>query len=165
MLKPLDLVVLAGLIVVPKPTTQAQLASRLGISQASVHRAFKQLRRSGLLHIERPDGSAMRRLLQYAIRNVYPPALGPMTRGVSTAYVRRTPWEQAPDRRGWVWPDEDGDAYGPSVAPLHPCVPRAARAWPEFHDLMALIDTLRVGRARERKQALDLVDEILEAAQ
>jgi len=30
---------------------------------------------------------------------------------------------------------------------------------------MALIDTLRVGRARERKQALDLVDEILEAAQ
>lgn len=37
--------------------------------------------------------------------------------------------------------------------PLHPTVPRVALLDESFHELMALIDVFRVGRARERQLA------------
>ena len=53
----------------------------------------------------------------------------------------------------YVWPDDSGDTTGTSLEPLHPSAPRAARSSPELHELLALVDALRVGRARERALA------------
>lgn len=52
-----------------------------------------------------------------------------------------------------VWSDPEGNVRGTAVEPLHPAVPAAARADAVLYELLALVDTLRVGRARERKLA------------
>lgn len=52
-----------------------------------------------------------------------------------------------------VWPDMDGKVKGRAIEPLHSGVPKATQADPQLYALLALVDVLRVGRAREREFA------------
>lgn len=52
-----------------------------------------------------------------------------------------------------VWPDPAGTVRGESFEPLHRAAPEAARRDPGLYELLALLDALRGGRARERKLA------------
>jgi hypothetical protein len=52
-----------------------------------------------------------------------------------------------------VWPDPDCQVKGESVQPLYTSVPGAARRDPALYALLALVDALRIGRARERSLA------------
>ena len=52
-----------------------------------------------------------------------------------------------------VWPDPEGKVQGAAVEPLYSSVPGAARSHPALYDLLALVDALRIGRARERSIA------------
>jgi hypothetical protein len=47
------------------------------------------------------------------------------------------------------------------VPPLHPFAPKAAFLDPKLHALLALIDTFRVGRARDRQVAAAQLRELL----
>ena len=47
----------------------------------------------------------------------------------------------------------DGQVQGAAVQPLYSSVPGAARRDPALYDLLALVDALRIGRARERSLA------------
>ncbi len=60
-----------------------------------------------------------------------------------------SPSEQIPP----VWPDPQGTVQGAAVEPLYRSVPGAARRDPGLYDLLALVDALRIGRARERNLA------------
>jgi hypothetical protein len=48
-----------------------------------------------------------------------------------------------------VWPSADGAVRGLTLEPLHKAAPKAARQDPVLYELLALIDALRDGRARE----------------
>ena len=52
-----------------------------------------------------------------------------------------------------VWPDPVGEVRGLSLQPLHASASQAARRDPAFYELLALVDALRVGGARERSLA------------
>ena len=52
-----------------------------------------------------------------------------------------------------MWQDPEGEVRGQAVKPLYPSVVQAAKLDPMLHDLLALVDALRLGRARERKIA------------
>jgi hypothetical protein len=52
-----------------------------------------------------------------------------------------------------VWPDPEGSTRGVAFEPLYPTVPQAARRDPALYELLALVDAVRDGRARERKIA------------
>ena len=52
-----------------------------------------------------------------------------------------------------VWRDPDGPVQGAAVKPLYGSVPGAAQRDPELYHLLALVDALRIGRARERALA------------
>jgi len=163
MLKPIDLTVLAYLRSVHRefPWTQAQIAGGLGVSQSSVHRALHQLEASALLG---RDDRPFRDLVVYAVRHVYPVAVGASARGVATGWAHPSIAAHIHVAEALVWPSDAGDAHGPSVEPLHPCVPAAARRSVRFYEVMALIDVFRLGRARERALATRRLDEILEIA-
>ena len=168
MLKPLDVVVLCALIArhEARILSQAELARRLNISQASVHRALKQLEASRLW---RPADRAVnllaaRELLLYAVRHVYPPELGAPVRGVPSVVVGQLESVLELSVVPFVWAYEAGLAFGPSLAPLHACVPAAAVKDRSLHELLALVDALRVGRVRERTAATAALHAILERA-
>jgi hypothetical protein len=54
-----------------------------------------------------------------------------------------------------VWPDPEGKIRGYSLEPLFRSVPYAARRDPQLYELLALVDALREGRARERNFAAE----------
>ena len=53
-----------------------------------------------------------------------------------------------------VWFDAEGDIQGYEVSPLYKFVPPAVKLDKGFYELLALIDAIRIGRAREKQLAI-----------
>ena len=60
-----------------------------------------------------------------------------------------------------VWPHPEGEVRGESLEPLYPSAVEAARRDRALYESLALVDALRVGRARERTLAIRLLRERL----
>jgi hypothetical protein len=52
-----------------------------------------------------------------------------------------------------VWPDPEGSMRGYEFSPLYKSVPKAAAKDSALYELLALLDAVRDGRARERALA------------
>jgi hypothetical protein len=55
----------------------------------------------------------------------------------------------------YVWPYPEGKSRGQSIRPLYPTVPKAVGSDPKLHELLALVDAIRIGKARERNIAAE----------
>jgi hypothetical protein len=135
----------------------AQLAGDLSLSPSQVHLAIKRLERSRLIDAQsgRPILKAVEEFLIHGVKYVFPARRGEATRGIPTAYAAPPLTGQiveSGDLRP-VWPDPEGDVRGVGFEPLCKAVPKAARRDPVLYQLLALIDALRDGRARERQIA------------
>jgi hypothetical protein len=156
-LKPQDIVVLLKLSVGPRDWSYAALAGALGMSSSEVHAAIRRAAESGLFNpvTRAPIRSALLELLLHGLRYVFPPVRGAITRGIPTAYAA-PPLSNLMVADGDpppVWPDPEGDVRGEELRPLYPSVPAAARRDERLYHLLALVDAVRAGRARERALA------------
>lgn len=52
-----------------------------------------------------------------------------------------------------MWPDPEGQVQGLAVKPLYSSAPHAAKMNEKLYALLAPVDALRIGRARERAAA------------
>jgi hypothetical protein len=94
--------------------------------------------------------------LVHGVKYAYPPERGPLTRGIPTGYAA-APLKSLitqPDEPPPVWPDPEGQVRGYALAPLYRSVPKAVGRDPRLHELLALVDAVRDGRAREREMAV-----------
>lgn len=156
-LKPQDIVVAFKLVLNGRDVAYAQLGSELGMSASEVHGAVRRLAEGGLLITGKRQVlcKPFYDLLIYAVSHVFPAREGEITRGMPTAWAApvlssrfQSDMEGKP-----VWPDPEGTIRGNSVVPLYPSVPKAAKTDPHLYEMLALVDALRIGRARERKIA------------
>ena len=53
----------------------------------------------------------------------------------------------------YVWPHLKGTVKGESIEPLYEKAPDAALVDPKLYEMLALIDSLRVGKVREQEIA------------
>ena len=145
----------------------AQIAHDLSISSSEVHAALKRLVNSRLVASDaegnRPLIPAVGEFLLHGLKYAFPARRGELTRGMPTSYA--APPLSRHIARGSdpppVWPDPEGEERGITLQPLYSAVPKAARRDPFLYELMALIDALRDGRARERQLAeKELVDRL-----
>jgi hypothetical protein len=60
-----------------------------------------------------------------------------------------------------VWPDARAQGRGLALRPLHEAVPEAARRDQQLGERLALVDALRIGDARTRGVAADLLSKQL----
>lgn len=156
MLQPIDLFVLLKIAVSAEDATYADLADEMGLSSSQVFRAVKSCQKSDLLREEksRVNTEALLELLTHGVRYVYPPEIGPATRGWPTAHSAEPLKSELTDvSHQYVWPDSSGNTRGESVEPLHKKAAFAARQDASFYAVLAAVDALRVGRARERELA------------
>lgn len=137
----------------------SHLALELVMSPSEVHASVKRARASGLLHgpglENRPNIQALEEFLTRGLKYVFPAERGELTRGVATSYGA-APLRAliAPtDDPIPVWPYEDGNQRGVSLAPLYKTAAIAALSDEPFYELLVLADALREGRVRERKVA------------
>ena len=105
-------------------------------------------------------------LLEFAVHGVryaFPAKPGAIRRGVPTSFGVPPLAAQISATSGGapVWPHAEGQVRGPSLNPLHRHVPEAALADRALYELLALLDTLRAGRSRERTLAQKLLSERL----
>ena len=166
-LKPLDLLVVLKLWVGRgKAWTYQPLADELGLSLATLHASVKRARMAGLLvgpGLPVPPAPPLREFLVHGARYAFPVQMGQPSRGIPTAHAARPlqehmlPSDEAPP----VWAHPKGKMRGISVEPLHPAAPGAALKDPGLYELLALLDAIRIGRARERQLAAKLIEEIV----
>ena len=144
--------------------TIAQLAADLCISSSSqVHASIRRSRAAGLLD---KDALAARpgpvyEFTVHGVKYAFPAVLGPVARGVPTAHSGPGFREEFGRSDPLVWPHPDGKKRGVSVSPLHGSVPDAALTDPALHKAQAAVDCFRVGMARERKFAAQVLEELL----
>lgn len=179
MLRPQDVVVLLQLrtyaLQQPSPVwTYAGLAGHTGLSASQGHASVDRLRSAGLVHSAAGEplwvpAKALGELLLHAVpRWLYAesgPGPGPH-RGVPTAWSTSPLREVLQSEVTMVWPHPSGEQLGAALAPLHPCVLRKGSCVPgdpryngRLHELLALVDTLRIGRARDKREAMSILRE------
>lgn len=136
--------------------TLAQLASDLGLSASQVHASVQRAAKSGLLEkrSRQVRCAPLREFLLHGLPYVFPAERGSVTRGVPTS-VAAPPLAShfVQDGLPPVWPHPDGSVRGEALKPLFRSVPDAALRDASLYELLALVDALRAGRAREKKLA------------
>jgi hypothetical protein len=95
--------------------------------------------------------------LRHGLPYVFPAHPGFQARGVLTGPSASFLQPQFGEGIAYVWPTADGEAWGAAVTPLYPGAPAAARQDPTLYELLALVDTIRLGRPREVKLAGELL--------
>ena len=156
-MSPHDLVILLKIISYGNESwLQQPLAESLGISQSEVSKSLQRSRYAGLLD---PRGKvvmkmALMEFLQYGLRYVFPQKPGPVVRGVPTSHSASPLNAEIQASEAYVWPFAKGTIRGHSIIPLYPSVPAAALKDTYLHELLALTDALRVGKAREKEIAI-----------
>lgn len=169
MLRPLDIVVLLKLSLESGRPPYLQLANDLHLYPSEVYTSIKRCRASHFVQgpelKDRLNRSVLLEFLLHGIRYAFPAAKGALTRGVPTGYAA-PPLNQVIAGGGDpppVWPFQDGAVRGYSFEPLHKNVPRAAQQDSRLYELLALVDAVRDGRAREREIASRELKKRLEA--
>ena len=141
-----------------QPTMRA-LAQRLDMHHGDISRSIQRLSFAGLYNVpmHRVLRENLLEFLLHGVRYAFPAVVDRASRpvrGVSTVFsaeALRSVVVGVEDLL--VWPDPDGSAMGRAVQPLWKSVPFVASQDPAFHECMALLDGLRVGRVRERQLA------------
>ena len=156
-LKPQDIVVALKLCTYPNERPPfSVLANELSLSPSEVHAAFGRLRASRLLHgpglKDQLNISALEEFLIHGLKYVFPAEHGDVTRGIPTSYAAEPLKSEIAMSNDFppVWPWPEGDTRGIGLEPLYRKVPRAALRDPGLYQLLALVDAIREGRARER---------------
>jgi hypothetical protein len=137
----------------------AQVGVDLALSSSEVHAALKRLVASRLISSDldqsRPLLAAVEEFLVHGLKYAFPAKRGEVTRGMLTAYAAPSMNEEiaAGSDLPPVWPSPEGEHRGVSFEPLYKTVPIAARKDARLYEILALLDALRGGRAREKRIA------------
>jgi hypothetical protein len=159
--QPLDLLVLLKLVSSGEPAAPVrEIASSIGaVSKSAVDVSIQRLKAHALLR-EGASGRqinrlAARDLLENAIQWIAPAVVGPYELGLATAHAAPPLADKLrSDEDPVVMPVAEGPIRGRSVTPLHPAAPAAARRDQKLHELLSIVDALRIGGARDREVAI-----------
>ena len=155
--KPQDIVVALKLALEDSFSSYAELGQALGLSASEVHAAVRRLADARLVDpdTKQVKREALRNFLVHGVPYAFPATPKEITRGMPTAWAAPAMAEKisSSDQIPPVWPDPQGQVQGAAVQPLYASVPGAARRDPELYRILALVDALRIGRARERARA------------
>ncbi len=157
-MRPQDIVILLKIAAKEKqPWLMRDLSFELGISASEVSESIHRSVFAGLMA---PDKKRLMKMaltdfLIYGLPYVYPQHPGPLVQGIPTAHAVSPLKELIVSNEPFVWPFSGGTVRGQAVEPLHPKLPEASLKDTVFYELMALCDTLRVGKVREKKIAVE----------
>jgi hypothetical protein len=175
-LHPQDVIVVLKLVAnrdASRRWTYADLGKDLFMSASQVFRSVNRAEAARLLNpptVAPPPGSGgegprvgmwannknLKEFLIHGVKYAFPVERAGSTRGVPTA-------EAAPPLKRHfpqdfplppVWPYAGGSVRGIEFSPLYKNAPQASLRDPKLYELLALVDAIREGRAREREIAI-----------
>lgn len=152
-MRPQDIVILLKKITDQgRKLLNVQLAKELGISASEVSEALERSRLARLVDNakRRVNVLALEEFLIHGLKYVFPVQPQSIVRGIATA-VSASPMKEKiiTGREQYVWPYAKGNIRGAAITPLYKTVPAAVESDEMLYHLLTLVDTLRIGRARE----------------
>lgn len=153
-----------------KNWTYSELSEELSMSASQVFRSVARAETARLLSVPsppigrvegislfaRPNLGNLTEFLVHGVKYAFAVERGGPTRGVPTAEAASPLKEHFPQEFPLppVWPHAEGPVRGIAFSPLYKNVPQAALRDPKLYELLALVDAIREGRAREREIAI-----------
>lgn len=139
------------------------ICNNLMISQSEVS---ESLNRSKIARLIGSDKFVYRKsffeFLIYGLRVVFPVIPGAIARGVPTSHsAPPLSAEIVAGNENYVWQHAKGEIRGMIIEPLYKTVPNVCLKFPELHELLSLLDALRIGRIREINIAKNILKERL----
>jgi len=134
------------------------LAANLKISQSEIS---ESMNRSKIAKLLSPDKKEVLRIsflefLVYGLRYVFPAFPGKISRGIATAHSAKPISELIiPSDDVYVWACDDGNIKGQEIEPLYQNAIYASRNDEKLYELLALVDVIRTGKAREFNLAVN----------
>lgn len=159
-MKPQDIVLLLKIMATDNENWQQKpIAQALGMSQSEVSESVARSKYSGLLN---PKGKKVMKLalmefLEHGVKYVFPQKPGAVVRGIPTAHSAEPLVHEISSDEAYVWPSAFGKIRGHSIMPLYPSVIKAVENDSKLYQLLALVDAIRVGRAREYNLAIEML--------
>ena len=141
-----------------------EMAKQMYLSQFETHAAMQRLVACRLARTDedgsvRPIMQVLHPFVFYGAAYVYPAVRTEITIGFATAYGAAPMKEHVlyADEFPPVWPHAEGTVRGLGLLPLYANAPLAAREDSTLAQMMTLFDALRIGQAREREKAGELL--------
>lgn len=154
---------------VDSPYEIEALCQSLCLARLDIVASIEKLKHAGLLMAGRSyplqaNSYALMGLAKFAYRYLFPVKPGESKLGMATAHGAHPMNKRlfSAGNRIPVWPTPSGIVEGYSIDPIHPMVPRAVTHDHVLYELFVLLDSLRLGGARERGVASDLLAEMLQ---
>lgn len=139
------------------------LSHELRISSGECSHSLVRSSQAGLLMEDKRTvvKQALLEFLIHGLKYVYPAQLGPNVRGLRTGAEGAGLSGKLIKGAAYVWPWSEGDTRGIGVIPLFSSVPEACSIDPRLHQLLSLVDVIRIGRAREVRLAITKLTKLL----
>jgi hypothetical protein len=163
-MRPQDIVVLLKIAVYGKRKwTGKDLAYSLNISASEVSESLNRSAIAGLLDKSKVKlmKQSLLEFLEFGLKFVFPAVPGRLARGIPTAHSAPPLNKGIQSGEMYVWPNPEGKVRGQSIAPLYPSSVQPIFRDSALYELMALVDAIRVGNARERNAAVKILRERL----
>jgi hypothetical protein len=158
-MRPHDVVVLLKIISLEDNWMNKDLSASLYISASEIS---ESLNRSMIARLISPDKkkvfkNALLKFIENGLGFVFPATPGAIVRGTPTAQSAAILKNYILSNEIYVWPNPYGDAKGQAIAPLYPNQVQAVLQDEKLYDMLALVDSIRIGRVREVEKALELL--------
>ena len=159
-MRPQDVVILLKLSTIKSDKWRMQdIASSLKISASEVTESLQRSNQARLVSDNKRTiyVASLLEFLVYGLKYVFPAIPGSVVRGIPTAHsappLNHTIVASTTDN--YVWADSKGTMRGQAIVPLYKTVPKIAMEDHALYELLALVDAIMVGKAREVKIAIE----------
>ena len=157
-MRPQDIVVLLKIVTLKhKNWKNIDLANSLKISASEISEVLNRCRISGLIDKKKRkvNINSFKEFLIYGLKYVFPVELGAIVRGVPTAHSAYPINKHIVQNKDvYVWNYAKGNVRGQSIEPLYITLPSIVNSDNLLYELLVIIDTIRIGKAREIKIAI-----------
>ncbi|WP_430812486.1 MULTISPECIES: hypothetical protein [unclassified Carboxylicivirga] len=152
-MRPQDIVVLLKISTIGNDEwLNKDLAYSLNISASEISEALNRCKVARLIDSKKRKvhKKSFLEFLIYGLKYVFPTEPGAIVRGIPTAHSA-SPIKEHINAGGddYVWPYANGKLRGQEIEPLYKHLPDVVKCDQQLYELLVIIDTIRVGRARE----------------
>jgi len=167
-MRPQDIVVLLKIITIRSEDWYIKdIAYSLKMSQSEVSEALNRCKIAGLIDSKKRKVhlNSFKEFLIYGLKYVFPAEPGNLVRGIPTAHSAPPINEYISEGKDvYVWPYAKGMKRGQAIRPLYRTLSEVVLEDQHLYELLSIVDTIRIGRAREIKIAIDELNKRLKHA-
>lgn len=156
-MRPQDIVILLKIITIKDNYWQYRdLAASLHLSISEISESLHRSHIAGLIDESKRKvfRISLMEFIEHGLQYVFPQQPGTMVVGIPTAHSQEHFKKYFRSELDYVWQDENGWARGLAIVPLYKGVTKAIKNDIELYELLAAIDIIRVGKARELQVAI-----------